>query len=139
MSSIVFDIGNFVIWGWLILAPLFVLVVDAIHRVDKTLRHKYYRYNDGSGLRFWRGWWFDFAHESHHYLVGIIWLVLPAVFGLTYGGPIRHKWDPIPWALHMIDTLAEPLGWLVVVLSPIPLWFVSIKLSVYLIVKWSKK
>lgn len=57
MSSTVFDIGNFVIWGLMILTPLFVMVVDAIHRIDKALRHKYYL----EGFRFWRGWWFNWA------------------------------------------------------------------------------
>lgn len=135
MSSIAFDIGNFVIWSWLMLAPLFVMVVDAIHCIDKTLRHKYYL----NGFRFWRGWWFNFAHEKSHHIIGLLWCVLPVVFGITYGNAVHLEWDPVPWALHLIDTLAEPLGWLCIVLSPIPLWFVSIKLTVYLIVKWSKK
>ena len=135
MSSIAFDIGNFVIWGWMILAPLFVMTVDAIHRIDKTLRHKYYL----NGFRFWRGWWFDFAHEGGHHIIGLAWCALPIVFAITYGGSVHYEWDPIPWALHMVDSMAEPLGWLCIVLSPIPLWLFSIKLTVYLIVKWSKK
>lgn len=138
MSSIAFDIGNFVIWSWLILAPLFVMVVDAIHRIDKILRHKYYRYNEGSGLRFWRGWWFDFAYENHHILVGILWCATLFGVALPYGN-VHEQWDILPWVLHLIDLGAEPLGWLVLLSLPIPLWFISIKLVVFLIVKWSKK
>lgn len=135
MSSIAFDIGNFVIWGWIILAPLFVLVVDAIHRVDRTLRHKYYL----NGIRFWRGWWFDFAYGNNHQIVGLFWCAMFVVFGITYLGSVRHEWDPVPWALHLVDSLAEPVGWLCLALTPLPIWLISIKLSVFLIVKWSKK
>lgn len=136
--SMVGDIGNVVIWGWLILAPLFVMVVDAIHRIDKTLRHNYCRHNNGSGLRFWRGWWFDFAHDDLHYLVALLWGACIFGVGLTYGN-VHEKWDIVPWFLNLVDQLAEPIGWLCLLGLPFPIWLISIKLSVYLIVKWSKK
>lgn len=138
MSSFAFDIGNFVIWSWLVLSPLFVMVIDGLHRIDKTLRYNHYQHTSGYGLHFWRGWWFDFAQESHHYLVGFLWAATIFGIALTYGN-VHEEWDVIPWLLHLIDMGAEPLGWLVLLSLPIPVWLLSIKLAVFLIVKWSKK
>ncbi|MGL4352760.1 MAG: hypothetical protein ACRCTP_02245 [Aeromonas popoffii] len=138
MSSIAFDIGNFVIWSWLVLSPLFVMVVDAIHRIDRTLRHRHYSFNRGDGLRFWRGWWFDFAHNNSHYLVGFLWAAIVVSAGVVFGQN-RNEWDLIPFFLTLIDQVAEPIGWLCLLALPFPVWLISIKLSVFLIVKWSKK
>lgn len=138
MSSIAFDIGNFVIWSWLVLSPLFVMIVDGLHRIDRTLRHRYYQYRKGDGLRFWRGWWFDFAHESHHYFVGFLWAATVFSVSLMYGNN-HQEWDLIPFVLTLIDQGAEPVGWLCLMGLPFLIWLSSIKLAVFLVVKWSKK
>lgn len=134
MSSIAFDIGNFVIWGWFILAPIVYMALMGIHKVDDILRNEFNKV----GFIWWNGKWFDHGYEGTYHLIALVWAACIISVGIVYGD-MRHEWDLFPLFLHIIDCLAEPVGWLVVVVSPVLVLKTLPWVIAFFISKWSKK
>lgn len=133
MSSVVFDIGNFVIWSWLILAPVVYLTLQGIHEVDNILRNDFHQV----GCRFWRGKWHTWGHEGNYHVIALMWAACLVSVAIVYGD-MHREWDLIPLSLHMIDCLAEPVGWLVVIVVPVLVLKFTPWAIAFFISKWSK-